>query len=385
MLFDQQILRIPGPTPIPSSVERAMVQPMMGHRGKGTSDLIGRIRPGLKQVFGTQEEVMILAGSGTSALESAVVNTAAPGEEVLVLETGAFGQRFTKICKAYGLKTHVMETEWGKALDPAAVAAFLKEHPAVTVVLSTYCETSTGVLNPIKELAQAVRGASDALLVVDGVSAIAGVELQMDEWGIDVAVSGSQKAFMLPPGLAFVAAGSRAWTKIEANPQPRFYLDLRKYRDNIMDETTPFTPPVSLLFGLESALALMEKEGLAQVYARHRLMMQMTRAAFRAHGIPLLAEDAYASPTVTAVQPADFDAVQFRKVLKGSLAIEFAGGQQEMADTIFRVGHMGHCSPADVLQAIAAAEIAMLKIGKKIEPGAGVKAAQEVYLAEGEK
>lgn len=384
MLIDQQILRIPGPTPIPPSVERAMMQPMMGHRGKGTSDLIERIRPGLKRVFGTEQEVMILASSGTAALESAVVNTVAPGEEVLVIVTGAFGDRFAKICKAYDITTHVMEIEWGSAFDPVQVADFLKEHPAVSVVLSTYCETSTGVLNPIRELAQAMREVSEALLVVDSVSAAAGVETKMDAWGIDVVVTGSQKAFMLPPGLAFIAASARAWEKIEANKQPRFYLDLKKHRDSIVNNTTPFTPAVSLLFGLEQALVLLEEEGLEQVYARHELMKNMTRAAFHALDIPLLASDEHASPTVTAVQPADFDAAAFRKVLKEQFAVEFAGGQQHLADSIFRIGHMGFCSPVEVLQALAAAELAMIKVGKNIELGAGVRAAQQMYLQEGE-
>lgn len=384
MLIDQQILRIPGPTPIPPSVERAMMQPMMGHRGKKTSELIARIRPGLKRVFGTEQEVMILASSGTAALESAVVNTVAPGEEVLVIVTGAFGDRFAKICKAYDMNIHVMEIEWGNALDPVQVADFLKEHPAVKVVLSTYCETSTGVLNPIRELAGAMREVSDALLVVDSVSAAAGAETNMDAWGIDVVVTGSQKAFMLPPGLAFIAASARAWEKIEANKQPRFYLDLKKHRDSIVNNTTPFTPAVSLLFGLEQALALLEEEGLEQVYARHELMKNMTRAAFRALDIPLLAPDEHASPTVTAVKPDDFDAVAFRKVLKEQFAVEFAGGQQHLADSIFRIGHMGFCSPVEVLQALAAAELAMKKVGKNIELGAGVRAAQQMYLQEGE-
>jgi len=383
MLTDQQILRIPGPTPIPPSVNRAMSQPMIGHRGQSTSDMIQDIRPKLKRVFGTQQEVMILTASGTAGLETAVVNTVAPGEEVLVVVTGAFGERFAKICKAYEIKTHVLDVDWGQAADPEAVKAFLKEHPEVKAVFATFCETSTGVLNPVQELAAAVKEESDALFIVDGVSCVGGTETKMDEWGIDIVVTGSQKAFMLPAGLAFVAASERAWAKIEANPQPRFYLDLKKHRDNILKDTTPFTPALSILFGLQQVLQLMEEEGLEQVYARHRLMMKMTRATFQALDIPLLTTDAAASPTVTAVKPADFDAEAFRKIMKQEFGFEVAGGQQHLAKTIFRVGHMGYCSPADMLQAIAIMELGLIKAGKEIELGKGVRAAQQIYLHEG--
>lgn len=385
MLTDQQILRIPGPTPIPPSVNRAMSQPMIGHRGQSTSDMISDIRPKLKRVFGTKQEVMILTGSGTSGLETAAVNTVAPGEEAVVIVTGSFGERFAKICEAYDIKTHIIEVTWGEALKPLAVKEFLQEHPEVKAVFSTYCETSTGVLNPIPELAAAIKEVSDALLIVDGVSCIGGVETKMDEWGLDVVVTGSQKAFMLPAGLAFIAASERAWKKIEDNPRPRFYLDLKKHRDNIVKDTTPFTPAISLLFGLQQVLQLMEEEGLEEVYARHRLMMEMTRSAFNALGISLLTSDEDASPTVTAVEPADFDSPVFRKIMKREFGMDIAGGQQHMAKTIFRIGHMGYCSPADMLQAIAAMEIGIVKAGKEIELGKGVRAAQEIYLNEGKR
>ena len=232
-------------------------------------------------------------------------------------------------------------------------------------------------------MAQAVREVSDALIVVDGVSCVGGVETKMDDWGIDVLVTGSQKAFMLPAGLAFIAASERAWTIIENNPQPRYYMDLIRYRDNLLKDTTPFTPALSLLFGLEQVLQLIDKEGVEQVNARHTLMMNMTRAAFQALGIPLLTSDKDASPTVTAVKPEDFDAEAFRKVIKQEFGLIVAGGQQHLSGKIFRIGHMGYCSPADVLQTISAMEIGLLKVGKEIELGKGTAAAQQVYLNEG--
>lgn len=380
MLTDQQILRIPGPSPIPPSVSRAMAQPMIGHRGEGTSAMLAEIRPKLKRVFGTAQEVMILTASGTAGLEAAVVNAVSPEDEVLVIVSGAFGERFADICRTYKIQTHIIETEWGKAAAVSDITEALEAHPNIKAVFMTYCETSTGVLNPVKELAAEIRSKSEALIVVDGVSCIGGVETKMDEWGLDIVVSGSQKAFMLPAGLAFIAVSGRAWNKIEKNPQPRFYLDLKKHRDNLIKDTTPYTPALSLLFGLQKALELLEEEGLENVYGRHELLMKMTRAAFKALGIPLLTVDEDASPTVTAVKPADFDAEVLRKVLKREFAMEVAGGQKILANKIFRIGHMGYCSPADLLQAIAAIEIAIVKAGKDIQLGSGVAAAQQEYL-----
>lgn len=384
MLADQQILRIPGPSPIPPSVNRAMTKPMIGHRGESTSEILADIRPKLKRVFGTEQEVLLLTASGTAGLEAAIINTVAPGEEVLVIVTGAFGERFADICKTYNIFTHIVETEWGKAAKPADISEILETHKGITAVFMTYCETSTGVLNPIRELAAEIRKKSEALVIVDGVSCVGGVATKMDEWKLDVVVSGSQKAFMLPAGLAFIGVSERAWEKIETNSQPRFYLDLKKHRDALRKDSTPYTPALSLLFGLQQALELMEAEGLENVYARHRLLMKMTRAAFKELGIPLLTTDEDASPTVTAIRPGDFSAEELRKILKQEFAMEVAGGQKVLAKKIFRIGHMGYCSPADLLQAIAAIEIGIVMTGKQIRLGSGVGAAQQEYLNGGQ-
>lgn len=380
MLTDYQLLRIPGPTPIPPSVERAMTKPMIGHRGNETSQMIQNIKPKLKKVFGTEQDVMMLTGSGTSCLEAAIVNVVHPGDKVLVVATGVFGNRFTKICEAYQINVEEFHVEWGTALDPEAVKAYVQANPDIKAVFSTYCETSTGVLNPVGRLAQAVHEVSEALVIVDGVSCMAGVETKMDEWGLDIVVTGAQKALMLPAGLGFIAASDRAWKVIEANPKRGFYLDLTKYRDNLEKDTTPFTPALSLLFGLEQVLENLETEGLENVYARHRLMRDMTRAAFKALDVPLFTKDEDGSPTVTSLKPTDFDAEAFRKEIKGSFNLTVAGGQADLKGKIFRVGHMGYCAPTDVLQYLAAMEIALVKVGKKIQLGAGVAAAQQVYL-----
>ncbi|MBO8157578.1 MAG: alanine--glyoxylate aminotransferase family protein [Bacillaceae bacterium] len=385
MLPDQKLLRIPGPTPIPPSVSRAMSQPMIGHRSQEASDLIETIRPGLGPLFGTSEDVLVITGSGTSGLETAVVNAAHPGDEVLVIVTGAFGDRFAKICDAYELQTHRMDVEWGKAADPEQVEQYLKDHPDIRVVFATFCETSTGVLNPIGEIGKAVKSSSDALFVVDGVSAIGGVRAKMDEWGVDIFVTGSQKALMLPAGLALIAVSQQAWKVIESNPQKRFYFDLKKYKDKIEGNSTPFTPALSLLFGLKQVLELFEQEGLDEVFNRHQLMMKMNREALTALNLPLLTDDRDASPTVTAVRPNGFNAEDFRKVIREEFALSLAGGQQNLKGKIFRVGHMGYSSPADVLQTISLMEVGLRKIGVHVEFGTGVAAAQEVYTNWGEK
>ncbi|MGM8212502.1 pyridoxal-phosphate-dependent aminotransferase family protein [Virgibacillus sp. W0430] len=380
MLQDMSLLRIPGPSPIPPSVQRAMSQPMVGHRDPETKELLSKIKPRLKAIFGTSQDVIAITGSGTSGLEAAVVNTAKRGSEVLVIVSGAFGARFAKICEAYEMVVHRLDVPWGESANLNEVKAILKENPAIEVVFATYCETSTGILNPIEAIAKTVHEHSEALVVVDGVSCVGGVQTEMDAWGIDIMVTGSQKAMMLPPGLTFIAASERAWKVIEENKHQRFYLDLRAYRKSLSDDSTPFTPAVSLLFGLDQALTLMEQEGLEEVYRRHEIMKQMTRAAIKALNIPLLTSDDFASPTVTAIKPDSFDPESLRKLLKKEFGLALAGGQQQLKGKIFRIGHMGYCTPADVLQIISILEIGLQKIGEKITLGQGVSAAQKVYI-----
>src|SRR5690625_2395961 len=354
---------------------------MIGHRGQETKELIQRIKPRLKKVFGTEEDILFIAGSGTAGLETAAVNVAEAGEEVLVLVSGSFGERFAQICESLDLTTHRLQFEWGEAIDVAKVKQFLQKNNNIKAVFMTQSETSTGIQNPIAEVSEVVHEESDALVVVDGVSCVGGVVTEMDEWGIDVLVTGSQKAMMLPPGLTFIGVSNRALNVIDENKSRRFYFDLRKYRDNLAKDTTPFTPAVSLLFGLDQALNLLEEEGLENVYERHLLMMNMTRAAMRALNIPLLTTDEHAAPTVTAVKPESFSADELRSVLKEQFNLSLAGGQQQLSGKIFRIGHMGYCSPADVLQIVSLLELGLVQIGEDITLGQGVAKAQEIYLA----
>lgn len=380
MQQDVNLLRIPGPTPIPPSIQQAMNKPMIGHRGPETKELVQRIKPRLKRVFGTKEDVLMITASGTGGLETAAVNVAARGDEVLVLVSGAFGDRFAKICEAYQFKTHRLDTAWGEVVNVDEVKQFLEQNNKIKAVFMTYCETSTGILNPIDEISKVVREHSDALVIVDGVSCVGGVETKMDEWGVDIFITGSQKAMMLPPGLTFAAVSERAWKVIENNKQERFYFDLQAYRKNLDNDSTPFTPAVSLLFGLDQALTLLEEEGLEKVYERHALMKEMTRAAMKALQVPLLTADEYSSPTVTAVKPESFRADELRQTVKEQFNLSLAGGQQHLKGEVFRIGHMGYCSPADVLQIISLIEIGLKQLGENITLGQGVAAAQNVYL-----
>lgn len=374
-------LRIPGPTPIPPRIQQAMAQPMIGHRSGDASKLICECSDRLKSVFGTKQNPLLLSSSGTSALEAAVINTVAPGEEAIVVVTGAFGDRFAKIVERYGFTCHRLDIPWGQACDPETLQSFVKKHPQARAVFLTYCETSTGVLNPIDQLAKVVHEHSDALVIVDAVSCLGAVPSQMDKWGIDILVTGSQKAMMLPPGLALAAVSERAWYVIEKNPAPRFYLDLLAYKKNLEKDTTPFTPAVSLLFGLQEALNMLEDEGLENVFKRHQLLKMMTRAGVRALGLELMTTEQDASPTVTSIHGGKgaWESEDLRKALR-QLQVVVAGGQQHLKGKIFRIGHMGYCDALDIFTTLSALELALKQIGVSVELGAGIKAAQEVYI-----
>ncbi|WP_082232010.1 pyridoxal-phosphate-dependent aminotransferase family protein [Halobacillus massiliensis] len=375
-----ELLQIPGPTPIPPSVNRAMSQPMIGHRGQKCKELLEDLAPRLKPIFGTSGDVLVLSSSGTSVLEAAVVNTTEPGDEVVVVVAGAFGDRFAKICETYELNVHRMDVEFGKAVEVAAIEKQLQDTPNVKAVFVTHCETSTGVMHPVEAVARKVHELSEALVIVDGVSSIGGAPVDMDGSGIDLLVSGSQKAMMLPAGLAFAAVSENAWKVIDSNPRPRFYLDLRSYKKSLDKGQTPFTPALSLLFGLQEVLRLIEEEGLEQVHQRHKIMMEMTRAACRAIDLPLFVDDEDASTTVTSIKPESFKAEDFRKLANKEFGLMTAGGQQHLKGEIFRIGHMGYSRPTTVLQYISILELVLQRLGHNFEPGAGSAAAQKAYI-----
>lgn len=353
-------LRIPGPTPCPPEVLAALARPLVDHRGPEIAPIVRGAGQRLARAFGTEQDVMVLTTSGTGGLEAAVVNTLSPGDHVLAVTIGNFGDRFAQIATAYGARVSKLAVDWGEAADGERVRAALAEHGDVRAVLVTHNETSTGVTNPLAEIAAAVRE-TEALLLVDGVSSISSIPVKMDAWGIDVAVSGSQKGWMLPPGFAFVAMSDRAWAAAAAARMPRFYFDLAKHRDAAAKGQTPWTPAVSLYFALDVALDLLEAEGWEAVFARHQVCADLTRSGVRRLGLDLVpADDRFASNTVTAVRmPEGVDVSLLRKTLREQFGTVVGGGQGQLSGKIIRIGHMGLVDEADITSTLAALEAAL--------------------------
>ncbi|MDI6870703.1 MAG: alanine--glyoxylate aminotransferase family protein [Bacillota bacterium] len=376
-MFDEKVyLHIPGPSPVPPQVQRAMARPMIGHRSGDFSKLVARLGEEAKKLFRTAGDVLTLTGSGTAGMEACVAGVVSPGDEVLVLVSGVFGERWAKIAQAYGAKVTRLDTRWGTPIDPHQVAVKLAENPRFKAVFATQNETSTTVQNDIAAIGAYV-AKTEAVFVVDCVSSLGGADFRMDEWQVDLAVAGSQKCLMLPPGLALVAVSPKAWKAIEGTRSSRFYLDLVAYRDSLAKATTPYTPAVSLYFGLEAALALLFEEGLENSFRRHDLMKRMVRRAIRALGLSLLAEDAWASPTVTGVwAPEGLNPDDFRARIKKRYGVVLAGGQKDLTGKIFRIGHMGYTSPYDLLGVVAAVELGLKESGYPASFGTGVAAAQ---------
>ncbi len=379
MFEEKTVLRIPGPTPVPPEVTRAMTHAMIGHRSGDFSSLLAEVEASLRDLFQTSGDVAVIAGTGTGGLEAAVYSMVHAGDRVLAISTGNFGDRFTEIARRTEADVISLNCEWGQPAKVEEVARILAEHSDIRVVLLTHCETSTGVLNNVQQIAH-ITQEYGAYLIVDAVSSFVGSPLPMDEWNVDVVVTGSQKALGLPPGLALVAMSSRAIERVKNGPAARsFYFDLKRYQKGLGDSTTPWTPPVSLIYGLRESLLMIQEEGLQQAQRRHRLLRDMTRAGIRAMGLSLVVNDEKsASDTVTTVFVPDAD--QVCKVMKNDLHIVVAGGQKQLSGKIIRIGHMGYVDASDMLQCLAALEIALVKTGYKMELGAGVRAAQEVYL-----
>ena len=374
----KQYLLAPGPTPVPDEVVRAMAQTMIHHRTPQFSEVFAEAREGLKALFGTKNDVLVLASSGTGAMEAAVSNLFSPGEKVLVINGGKFGERWQQIGQAFGLQVTQLKVEWGKAVKPEVVEKHLKVYPDIQGVLIQASETSTTTLHPVQEIAELTRGGP--LLVVDGVTAVGVLPVPMDEWGIDVLVTGSQKALMLPPGLGFIALNERAWARTEKAKLPRFYFDLRLERKNQLKKTTAFTPAVSLVFGLHASLEMMQKEGLERVYARHERLARATSAAAAALGLKLLAPENPSPAATGIVLPEGMDGEKLLDYLRERMGITFAEGQDQLKGKIIRIAHVGYIGAFDVLVAISALEMALKKLGHPVAFGRGVGAAQEILM-----
>ncbi len=378
---DKLMLMIPGPTPVPERVLQAMAKHPMGHRSADFSAIFGEVTENLKWLHQTQNDLLILAASGTGVMEAGIINFLSPGDKVIVGSNGKFGERWAEVTDAYGLNTQRITSDWGKPLDPELIRAALEADTAkaIKAVIVTHSETSTGVINDLETINKHVK-AHGALIIVDTVTSLGACSVPVDAWGLDVVASGSQKGYMIPPGLGFVSVSAKAWEAYKTAKLPRFYLDLGKYRKDAAKNTTPFTPAINLIFAMQASLRLMKQEGLENIFARHDRHSRATRAAMKAMSLPLYAPDDHSSPAITAVMPTSVDAEKVRSVMKKKFDIVLAGGQDALKGKIFRIGHLGFVSDRDILTAIAALEATLLELGATgVTPGAGVAAAAAVF------
>src|SRR5690348_10230011 len=373
MSFTSQ-LRIPGPTPLPERVMRSMSRPMIDHRGPEFAGILSEITAGAKRVFKTKNDLLLLTCSGTGGLESAIANLVSPGDEVIAAVCGNFGERFAALASAFGADVVRLEFEWGQPVEPDDLRVVLERHPKAKVVLLTHNETSTGLTNPLRELARVARNA-DRTVVVDGVSSISSIDIDTDAWGIDVAVSGSQKGWMAPPGLALVSVSERAWAQQGQARSPRFYFDWKEARTWAEKGMTPFTPAVPVAYAMQEGLRMLEEEGLDNVYKRHERLARATQAGLEALGFQLFARDGYRSHTVTsALPPAGLDVNALRRLLDARYGVVIAGGQGKMTGKMVRVGHLGAVAEGDVVQVIWALEQALEELDIAPADGRGVAA-----------
>jgi len=375
----KSFLLTPGPTPVPEKVSLAIAQPIIHHRTKEFGKLLEQVTEQLKNVFQTKSDVLTFTSSGTGSMEACVVNTLSPGDKAVVLDTGNFGTRWTKLIKTYGLEPVVVKYSWGQAVRPEDLKRTLEAEPATKAVFCQSTETSTGVVNDVRALAKIAHEAN-AILVVDAISGLAGQRFYQDEWDIDIVCAGSQKGLMLPPGLAFVSVNERGWQCVSSSTLPKFYWDFKTYRKSLSEKKqTPYTPAVTLLSGAEVALNMLLTEGMEQVFSRVELLARATRAGIKAAGLELFAKRP--CDVVTAVKiPSDLDGADLLKRMQDKYGVKIAGGQADYKGKIFRIAHMGYMDKFDVIVALSGLEMVLSEMGYNIRLGSSVARAQEVFL-----
>ena len=371
-------LMTPGPAPVPEDVLLELARPVIHHRSAEAKQVMIEATAGLKEVFQTRNDVMILTASGTGAMEAAAVNTVPPGGKALVLSAGYFAARWGSICKAYGINAVILETEWGQPVDPSHVEEALKQNPDTVCVMGTLSETSTGTGHPVEAIGKVV-AKTDAVYAVDGISGVGAMECRTDDWGVDLLCVGSQKALMLPPGLAFISVSPKAWAKIDAFEAKSFYFNLKTARRKAKEFDTPFTPAHTLILGLRQALRRIKEEGLENVFERHRRMSEMCQAGVKALGLELFSSRPAEGLTAFRVPDGIKDS-DIRNPLAETFGITTVGGQDKLKGKIVRMGHMGYMDELDVISGLAALEMVLNDVGFDFEPGVAVTAAQQVLL-----
>ena len=375
----KRYLLTPGPTQVPQDVLLRMAEPLIHHRTPEFSQIFGEIQELLRWLFQTSQEVLVLSSSGTGAMEAAVVNTCSPGDCVIVVNGGKFGERWLKICTSLGLVTKEVKVKWGEAVTADAVAAALQEAPSTKVVFMQASETSTTVLHPVEDIAALTRD-SATILVVDGITAVGATNIPMEKWGIDVLITGSQKALMLPPGLAFLALSPKAWDRTKTARLPRFYFDLVKERKEQAKKSTAFTPAIALILGLHKVLEKMHADGLQRIWKRHQDLMNATRGAIEALDLSLLAST-HPSPAATGVLlPPRLDGTALLSYMRDGMGVDIAGGQDHLKGKIVRISHIGYVGPFDIITAVSCLEMALARFGCDIRLGTGVTAAENYLL-----
>lgn len=369
-MFMKYRLMAPGPTPVPEVVQNEMAAPIWHHRTPAFEAVMVQVQEGLRWLYQTKNDVIVLASSGSGAMEATIVNVCARGDAVLVIVGGKFGERFAKIARAHGLDTDVVAVEWGNAVDPALVQKRLAQK-AYRAVCVQATETSTGLSHPVKELADIVKKHAETVLIVDAITALGVEDLPIDTWGLDVVIGGSQKALMLPPGLATLSVSDKAWSAIEKSDTPKFYFDLKQERKALKNNTTAWTPAVSLFMGLKKVLELMQKEGLQNIFRRHALLAQSIRDAAAAINLKLLSPES-PSNSVTAIHaPTGIDSGKIVSGLRDKFNMTIAGGQDHLKGKIFRIGHMGYYDLFDMIAVWSAVEKQLHNLGYQFDVGKG--------------
>jgi serine---pyruvate transaminase len=380
--MQKRFLLTPGPTPVPPEVLSALSEPIVHHRAPRFTEILKDVVAGMKYVYQSENDVLVFASSGTGAMEAAVVNIVNPGDTVLVVSVGNFGERWLKLTRAWGAEVVALEYEWGTKADPADVERVLAEHPETKAVYVQFSETSTGVVNDVEAIG-AIVAKTPAILVVDAISGLGATDLKTDEWHVDVCVAGSQKALMVPPGLAYVSVSEKAWAVVEAATQPRFYFDWVTARKKMTGDSaqTPYTPAVSLMVAQNAAIRLIREEGLENVFARHRLLGRACKEGVKALGLELFGPDDPEANSVTACKvPEGVDGGKITKLARDKYGVWLAGGQGKLKGQIFRFGHCGYFDTSDILVGLGVVEMVLAELGYDVPFGAGVGAAEQVLM-----